>query len=67
MKTQKDMTQKDESLRFETVQYATREEQGTATNSPRNNVVAEPKQNGCSALDVSGDEGKIQCAKNSII
>ena len=45
MKTQKDMTQKDESLRFETVQYVTGEDQGTATNSPRNNVVAGPKQN----------------------
>ena len=39
------MTQKDESLRFETVQYVTGEDQGTATNSPRNNVVAGPKQN----------------------
>ena len=32
-------------------------------NSPRKNEVSRPKGKRCSAVDVSGDESKIQCCK----
>ena len=57
------MTLKDESPRLEGVQYATGEEQRTTINSLRKNEAAGPKQKWCSAVDVSGDESKIQCYK----
>ena len=59
----KDMTPKDECPRWEGVQYATGEEQRAITNSSRKNEVTGPKQKRPSAVDVSGDESKIQCCK----
>ena len=50
----------------EGVQYATGEEQRRTTSSPRKNEVAGPKWKQCSVVDMSGDESKIQSAKNSI-
>ena len=49
--------------RSEAVQYAIGEERRTVTDSSRKNGVAEPKQEWRSAVDVSGDESKIQCCK----
>ena len=66
IKGQKDMTLKDESPRSEGVQYATGEERRRTVNSPRKKEVSRPKCKRCSAVDVSGDESKIQSAKNSI-
>ena len=63
IKGQKDMTLKDESPRSEGVQYATGEERRRTVNSPRKNEVSRPKCKRCSAVDVSGDESKIQCCK----
>ena len=60
IKRQKDMTPKEESPRAEGVQYATGEEQGTTTNSPRKDAVAGPKQQQRSGLDASCDERKVQ-------
>ena len=44
MKRQKDITLKDEPLRFVGVQYATGEKLRAVTNSSRKNEVAGPKQ-----------------------
>ena len=63
MTRQKDMTPKDERPRSEGVQYATREEWRTITNSSRKNKAAGPKQKRLSVVDVSGDESKIPCCK----
>ena len=60
MKSQKDMTLKDEPPRLIGVQYATGEEW---TNSTRRNEEAEPKRKRCPAVDLSGDESKVQCCK----
>ena len=57
------MVFKNESPRLEDVQYATGEEQGRTTNSPRKKETAEPKQKQCSDMEASGDESKIQCCK----
>ena len=53
------MTLKDESSKPEGVQHATGEKRRTITDSSRKNEAIGPKQNQCSALDVSGDESKI--------
>ena len=58
------MTPKDELTRSEGDQYATREEWRTATSSSRKNEAAGPKQKRCLAVDMSGDESKIQCCKD---
>ena len=55
MKKQKDMTQKDELPRLVGAQCATGEEW---QNSSRNEE-AEPKQNQCPAVDVTGDGSKV--------
>ena len=47
----------------EGVQYATGEKWRTITNSSKKNEVAGPKWKQRSAVDVSGDESKIQCCK----
>ena len=60
------MTLEDEPLRSEGVIYATGEEWRAITNSSRKNEVAGPKWKRHSVVDVSGDESKIQCCKNSI-
>ena len=60
------MMPKDESSRSEGVQYATGEEQ-RITNSPRMNEAAGPKQIQHSVVDMSGNEGKTDAAKNSIV
>ena len=51
------MTPKGESLRLESVQFA------TTTNSPRKNEVAGPEWKRCPVVDMSGDESKIRCFK----
>ena len=53
------MTPTDESPRSEGVQYATREERRTATNSSRKNEAAGPKRKRHSTECVSRDESKI--------
>ena len=60
MKRQKDITPEDEPPRSAGVQYATGEEQ---RNSSRKHEQAGPNQKRCSAVDVSGDESKVQCCK----
>ena len=59
MKRQKDITLKDEPLRFVGVQYATGEKLRAVTNSSRKNEVAGPKQKQCSDVYVSGGKSKI--------
>ena len=59
MKRQKDVTLKDELLRWVGAQYATEEQK----NSSRRNEEAEPKWKQCPVLDVSGGESKVQCCK----
>ena len=63
MKMQKDMTLEDELHRSKGVQFITREERRTITNSSRKNGVAGPKWKWYSLIDVSGDERKIWCYK----
>ena len=53
------MTPKDESLRSESVQYATGEEWRRIINSPRMNEVTDPNQIRPSVVDVSGEDSKI--------
>ena len=60
MKRQKDITLKDEPLRFVGVQYATGEKLRAVTNSSRKNEVAGPKQKRHSVVDVSSGETKVQ-------
>ena len=60
MKTQKDMTLKDEHLRSVGAQNATGEEQ---KNSTRKNEETEPKQKQYPAVDVTGDVSKVRCCK----
>ena len=59
------MKSKDESPRFEDVQFTTGEEWRTMT-SHRKNEVTGRKQKQHSVVDVSGDESKFDAAKNSI-
>ena len=49
---------------MEGVQYAPREERGTATNRSREKEAAGPQQKGCSAVNVSGGESKVRCCKD---
>ena len=58
------MKPKDEPSRVEGAQYATGDEWRTITNNSRKNEVTGPKQKRPSAVDVSGDESKIQCCKD---
>ena len=61
MKSQKDMTLKDEhppSPKSVDVQYATGEEQ---RNNSRRNEQDEPRQKQLPAVDVSGGDSKIWC------
>ena len=62
MKTQKDMTQKDEFPRSIGAQYATGEEWRI---SSRKNEEAEPKWKICPIVDVTGDGSKIDAVKNN--
>ena len=62
IKGQKDTTPKDESPRLESVRYATGEQQRT-TNSPRKNETSGSERKWRSAVDVYGEENKIQCCK----
>ena len=64
IKTQKDMTLKDQLPRLVGVQYATREER---RNSSRRCEESEPKQKQCPVEDVSGGESKVQCCKKNCI
>ena len=56
MKRQKDMTQKDELPRLVGAQCAIGEEW---RNSSRRNEDAEPKQNKCPVVDVTGEGSKV--------
>ena len=60
IKTQKDVTLKDEHPRSEAVQYATGEER---RNSSRMNEKSESKWKKCPVVDVSGGKSKVQCCK----
>ena len=60
MKRQKHMTLKDELPRSVAAQYATGEEW---RNNSRKNEKMEPKQKQHPAVDVTGDESKVQCCK----
>ena len=63
IKRLKYMTPKDESPVSEGVQYATRKDQRTTTNSSRKNEAADPRQKWPSVVDTSGEERKIWCYK----
>ena len=60
MKTQKDMTLKDELLRSVGAQNATGEEW---KNNTRKNEETEPKQKQYPVVDVTGDVSKVRCCK----
>ena len=60
MKTQKDMTLKDELPRSVGAQYATGEE---CRNNSRKNEEMEPKQKQCPVVDVTGDRSKVLSCK----
>ena len=60
MKTQKDMTLRDELPRSVGAQYATGEEW---RNNSRKNEEMEPKQKQCPVVDVTGDGSKFRCCK----
>ena len=60
MKTQKDMTLKDEHPRLVGAQYAPEEE---LRNNSRKNEETEPKQKHHPAVDVTGNRRKVQCCK----
>ena len=60
MKTQKDMTLKDELLRSAGAQYTTGEEW---KNNTRKNEETEPKQKQHPVVDVTGDGSKVQFCK----
>ena len=60
MKSQKDMTLKDELPKSVGAQYATEEEW---RNSSRRNEEAEPKQKQCPVVDVTGDKSEVRCCK----
>ena len=53
---------KTSSHRSEVVRYATGKEWRAITHSSRRNEVTEPKQEWCSAVDVSGGESKVWCS-----
>ena len=58
MKTQKDMTLKDEHPRLVGAQYAPEEE---LRNNSRKNEETEPKQKQYPIVDVTGDGSKVRC------
>ena len=58
MKTQKDMTLKDELLRSVGAQYTTGEEW---KNNTRKNEDTEPKQKQQPVVDLTGDGSKVHC------
>ena len=60
MKSQKDRTLKEELPRSVGAQYATGDK---GRNYPRKNEETEPKQKQYPAVDVTGDESKVQCCK----
>ena len=60
MKTQKDMTLRDELPRSVGAQYATGEEWG---NNSRKNEEKEPKQKQHPVVGVTGDGSKVRCYK----
>ena len=60
MKSQKDLTLKDELPRLVGAQYATGEEW---RNNSRKNEEAEPKQKQCPVVDVTGDKSEVRCCK----
>ena len=60
MKRQKDRTLKDELPRSVGAQYAAGDKW---RNNSRINEETEPKQKQCPAVDVTGDESKVQCCK----
>ena len=60
MKRQKDMIMKEELLRSVGAQYATGDQW---RNNSRKNEKMEPKQKQHPAVDVTGDESKVQCCK----
>ena len=62
MKSQKDITLKDELPRLVDAQYATGEEW---KNSFRKNEEAEPKQKQSPAGIVTGDGSEVGCSKNN--
>ena len=64
IKRQKDMTPKDESPRWDSVQYATGDEQRTIANSSRKREAAGPKRKLCSVVYVSGEGNgnPLQCS-----
>ena len=62
MKSQKDVTLKDELLRYVDAQYATGEDW---RNSSKKNEEAEPKQKQCPAGIMTGDGSEVWCPKNN--
>ena len=60
MKREKDTTLKDELPRLVGARYATGEEW---RNNSRKNEEADPKQEQCPVVDVTGDGSKVQCCK----
>ena len=58
MKTQKDMTLKDELLRSAGAQYTTGEEW---KNNTRKNEETEPRQKQQPVVDLTGDGSKVHC------
>ena len=58
MKTQKDMTLKDELLRSVGAQYTTGEEW---KNNTRKNEETEPRQKQQPVVDLTGDGSKVHC------
>ena len=63
IKSQKDRTLKDELRRSVGAQYATGDQW---RNNSRKNEGMEPKQKQYPVVDVTGDESKVRCCKNSI-
>ena len=58
------MMLKDEALRSEGVQHATKEQRRTSSSTA--NEVVGPKLKGRSAADVHGSERKVQCCKENM-
>ena len=63
MKKQKERTLKDELHRSVDAQYATRDKW---RNNSRKNEETEPEQTQHSAVEVTGDERKVQCCKGKL-
>ena len=61
MERQKDRTLYDEHPKLKGVQYATAQEQRVIATGSNKNEVTGPRQEQCSAVDVSGGESQVRC------